>query len=148
MKVALFLFLACCTTLFAGSVRLINDSPYPLRAAIRGSDGTFLGEMVLEPQHASTWSDSNMGFYGEGNVYQEQPNRAESPYTVLWFCNDGGDFSVCDGVSEGATVTALSCPGIRECKPKKQTPSSSNENEGFLQNEEESEESSVGPPSD
>jgi hypothetical protein len=34
----------------AGTVRMINNSPYDLRAVIRGSDGSYLGEMVVRAQ--------------------------------------------------------------------------------------------------
>ncbi len=151
MRAILFLLFLSCSSLFAGSVRLINDSPYKLRAVIRGNDGTFLGEMLLNPEHASTWNDSNgqIGYFGKGNVYQEQSTRSQTPYTVLWYCIDGADYSVCDMVSTGATVTAQSCLGARQCKPAKKQPGAfPNQPQGnFLHKEEQQEESAVGPPS-
>ena len=149
----LFLFLLCgVTTLFGASVRLINDSPYVLRAVVRGSDGALLGEMVVNAQHVQTWSGTNAqrGYYGKGNVYQEQPNRAQTPFAVSWYCMDGSDFSVCSGLSTGSTATALSCLGTRQCKPtKKKTPAPAApaEKRGPLQSEEQHEEQNVGPPS-
>lgn len=150
MRAVLFLLFLSCSSLFAGSVRLINDSPYKLRAVIRGNDGTFLGEMVVNPEHATAWNDSlgQVGYFGKGNVYQEQSTRSQTPYTVLWYCIDGADYSVCDMVATGSTVTAQSCLGARQCKPaKKQQGAFPNQPEGnFLQKEEKQEESAVGPP--
>lgn len=151
MRPILFSLFMCSVSLFAGSVRLINDSPYKLRAVIRGNDGTFLGEMLLNPEHASTWNDSNgqLGYFGKGNVYQEQSTRSQTPYTVLWYCIDGADYSLCDMVSTGATVTAQSCAGARQCKPAKKQPGAfPNQPQGdFLQKDEQQEESAVGAPS-
>ena len=98
--------------LSAGTIRLVNDSPYKLKAVIRAADGTYLGEMILSEQHSGMWTDfgnSNPG--GLGN----QDRYSQTPYTVMWFCIGGKDFSVCDSVSTGSTVTALVCPGARSC---------------------------------
>jgi hypothetical protein len=103
-----FLFLA---QISASSVRLLNDSPYRLRAVVRGSDGSILGEMVVAAQQSTTWYDS----YGQLGI--EQYPRSLTPYSILWYCMDGGDYSFCDNVSTGATVTAQSCAGARMCKP-------------------------------
>jgi hypothetical protein len=145
----LFLFLWA-VPCFAGSIRLINDSPYPLRAVIRGYDGTYLGEMIVNPEHALTWNDAGgqIGYFGKGNVYQEQSTRSQTPYTVLWYCTEGADYAVCDGIPTGATVSAQSCTGTRQCKPqkKKQGPFPNQPEDHFLQKEEQREEGSVGAP--
>lgn len=111
------LFLSFSILAEAGSVHLINDSPFTLRAVIRGNDGSYLGEVVLNAQHTSTWLDSygQAGHFG----YKEAPNYSIVPYTVLWYCLDGSAFSVCTYVSPGGTVSAQSCPGNRMCRPKK-----------------------------
>ena len=151
MKILFFAILSCTTTLFAGTIRLVNDSPYMLKAVVRGRDGMFLGEMVINSQSDYAWRSANTekGYYGEGNVYQEQPNTPQIPYTILWFCQDGSEFSTCTGIAPGSTATALSCPGIRQCKPENQgyPPASPAERQGFLQNEEQREQESVGAPS-
>ncbi len=148
-KYFILLLLGICSC-FAGSLRLINDSPYQLRAVIRGNDGTFLGEVILQPEHALTWNDSNgqLGYFGKGNVYQEQSTRAQTPYTVLWYCQEGADYAVCDMMPTGATVTAQGCTGTRQCKPKpkKPGPFPNQPQDDFLHREEEHEESAVGPP--
>jgi hypothetical protein len=106
----------------AGTVRMINNSPYDLRAVIRGSDGSYLGEMVVRAQKESVWTDT-YGQYGtnggaNGNVNDNY--RSKTPYTVLWYCLDGGDYAVCDTVSTGAVVLSQGCMGARMCKPQKQ----------------------------
>lgn len=105
--------------LSAGSVRLMNDSLYPLRAVIKGHDGTTLGEVSIQPQHAMGWNDAygHVGYFGKGNAYDEQINRSQTPYTIIWYCSEGGDpYSVCDNIPTGGTVTAESGVGNRICK--------------------------------
>ncbi|MFI5333867.1 MAG: hypothetical protein ACHQT8_01720 [Chlamydiales bacterium] len=152
MKTALFLLFFVTSSLFAGSVRLINDSPYRLRAVIRGNDSSYLGEVVLNAAHVSTWNDTSgqLGHFGKGNAYQEQSTRSQTPYTVLWYCLEGNaDYSVCNMIATGSTVTAQSCQGARQCKPakKKQSGAFPNQPEGnFLQKQEEQDENAAGPP--
>ena len=126
-----FLGIAFSFSCYASSVRLINDSPNQLRAVIRGADGSYLGEMVINPQNSSTWTDTygQSGSFGQGNAYEERSTRSQTPYTVIWRCLDGGDYSICTNVSTGGTVTAQGCDGNRYCKPPKKTPPSSHPNE-------------------
>jgi hypothetical protein len=114
-------FICCPWFLFAGTVRLMNNAPYDLRAVIRGSDGTFLGELIVKAQRETVWTDSysQFGMYGGANATQNQYSRSQTPYAVLWYCLDGGNYAVCDTVSTGAVVMAQSCSGARMCKPKK-----------------------------
>jgi hypothetical protein len=105
--------------LFAGSIRLYNDSSYKLRAVIQGADGSQLGEVLINPTQSYTWADT----YGQvGNIGQpfveEAPNSPRTPYTVLWYCLDGNSYSICSIVETGATITAQSCTGARICKPQ------------------------------
>ena len=111
----------CPYLLFAGTVRLINNSPYDLRAVIRGGDGTFLSEVVIKSQKETAWTDTygNYGVWGGANAEVNQAYRSRTPYTVLWYCLDGGDYAVCDTVATGAVVTSQSCLGTRMCKPSK-----------------------------
>lgn len=113
-----FLFPFC---LFANSVRLINTSPYDLRAVIRGGDGSFLGEIIVKSQKETTWTDTygQYGTMGGANPRVNQDYRSKTPYTVLWYCMDGGDYGVCDTVSTGAVVTSQGCNGARMCKTQK-----------------------------
>jgi hypothetical protein len=108
--------------LFAGTVRLINNSPYDLRSVIRGADGSYLGEVIVKSQKETVWTDTygNYGTYGGANASVNQAYRSRTPYTVLWYCMDGGDYAVCDTVATGAVVTSQGCLGNRMCKPKKE----------------------------
>ncbi len=133
-----FLLFLLSPLLACAGVHLINDSPYTLRAVIQGYDGTYLGEMILQPQHLGDWSDSygTMGRYGPGTA---QSNTTRIPYTVLWYClesTEGDEYSICTGVATGSTVTAQSCQGRRMCKPKKK-PDGNNpqQSEGLLNDE-------------
>jgi hypothetical protein len=106
--------------LYAGTVRLVNNSHFDLRAVVRGADGTFLSEVVVHAQNIANWTDSYhaAGAYEGPPPGQEQSGyQSKTPYTVIWSCMDGSDYSVCDGVATGATVTALGCPGARACRP-------------------------------
>jgi hypothetical protein len=121
-----FLFIAlgmifCPYLVFAGTVRLINNSPYDLRAVIRGGDGSYLGEIIVKAQKESVWTDSygNYGTYGGADAHVNQNYRSKTPYTILWYCLDGNSYAVCDTVSTGAVVTAQGCMGPRMCKPSK-----------------------------
>ena len=125
-KALLFLTVCVLCQLEAGTVRIFNDSPYKLRAVVRGADGTYMGELVMLSQHYSSWTDnpSQFGVFGPGNQYSQGPPMPQSPYTVMFYCMDGSDFSVCTNINSGATITALTCDGARICKPapKKKNP--------------------------
>jgi hypothetical protein len=114
-----FLLLLLASSLHAGSVRLFNNSTFDLRAVIRGSDGSYLGEVVIRAQNTANWTDSYSyaGGYQGPNAQVESGYRSKTPYVVIWYCMDGKDYAVCDTVSTGAVVMALGCPGARTCKP-------------------------------
>jgi len=122
-RVWIFVILAlvfCPYLLFGGTVRMINNAPYDLRAVIRGSDGSYLGEVIVKSQRETVWTDaySQFGMYGGANATQNQYSRSQTPYTVLWYCLDGGDYAVCDNVATGGLVMSQGCAGARMCKPK------------------------------
>lgn len=109
-----FLALLLCTmALEAGSVNLVNDSPYRLRVVIRATDGTFLGEMVIPAQNTAVWTDGYRGLPGSLNSV-----RSQTPYQVLWYCLDGSPFSTTSLVATGTTVTANNGDGAKECRGK------------------------------
>lgn len=138
MRRVFFLVFFLTATLFAGTVRLTNDTAFKLRAVVRGSDGSYLGGMVVESQQTLAWND-----YGSG---VESYNQSRTPYIVTWYCMDGGNYSVCANVSTGATVTANSCDGPRYCKPPKKwenPPPEGAPTEDELQREEKED---AGPP--
>ncbi len=102
---------------FAGSVHLLNDSPYTLRAVIRGADGSYLGEMIIQTGNMHTWSDMNGQM---GAPPMDSNSRSQTPYTVMWYCLSGDDYSINTIVATGATVTAQGGEGARICKPQQQ----------------------------
>lgn len=106
------LLLCLCSSVFGGSVYLVNDSAYTLRATIRAADGSQLGQVLLPAQKSQTWAD-------DYQTSGPNPSRSLTPYTVVWTCPSGDEFSVCPGVITGSGVTALSCSGTRYCKPPK-----------------------------
>lgn len=126
-------FFACLlgfVSLQATSLKLKNDSPYPLRAIIRGADNSLLGEMVVQPNHSMTWTD----VYGYGSSYSQGANAAEqqgarskTPYTVTWQCLAGTDYSVCTNLTTGSLVFAQGCEGDRTCAPAKKAPAAAGE---------------------
>lgn len=137
MKYWMFIFLCFCFYC-DGSLKLYNDSPYKLRAVIRAGDGTYVGEMIILPEHFNTWSDAYPSFGPGGQNFSMQPYRSQTPYTVQWFCLDGGQFGVCQDVATGAAVLASGCEGPRYCKPqkkKKKTPYGPSEDDEQLPNQ-------------
>jgi hypothetical protein len=117
--VLLGIFIPC--LLCAGSVRLINNSPYTLRAVIRGGDGSFLSEMVINSQKEMNWTDTygNYGSSGGANDDVNQNYRSKTPYTVLWYCTSGDTYGVSDTVGTGSIVTSQGSIGDRMCSPPK-----------------------------
>lgn len=116
MILALACFLFMHVHMQAESIRLFNNSVYDLRAVVRGSNGSFLGEMLIRAQNSATW-------YNTYGPYQSrvpiQQNRSQTPYVVVWYCLNGEQFSGCDTVATGAIVEALSCLGPRTCRNRK-----------------------------
>lgn len=121
MKIFCFL-LFLMTSVFGGSLKLYNDTPYKLRVMIRGADGSFLGEMVLNPEHNGNWSDSygHTGQFGKGTLYKEGVTRSQTPYTVLWYCIEGAPYSYNDTVPTGGLASARGGIGAHMCNPNAQ----------------------------
>lgn len=111
----------CPSLLFAVSIHLVNNSPFDLKAMMRGKDGSILGEIIVKSQRSTDWTDNSgqFGWYGGANANQNRYANRQAPYTVLWYCLDGGDFSVCRLVSTGSVVTSEGCAGRRTCTPKR-----------------------------
>lgn len=110
MKVFLVSCLMITVPLLGGTVRIMNDSPFPLKAEIISADGQRKGKLSLNPQQQLTWQDSA----GSGtNVW------SQTPYTVIFTCKDGKQFGVSSGIQQGGLVTALNSSGDRYCQPEK-----------------------------
>lgn len=117
-KICFFMLtLAASVASHAGTVRLFNDSGYKLRAVVRGADGSYLGEMVITPQSSATWTDSlqHYGHNDEASTSLKNATRSQTPYTIVWYCMDGSDFSVSDNISTGAFTQAQQGTGKKSC---------------------------------
>lgn len=132
------IFVTClffCQLVYGGSVRLINDSTYKLQAIVQASDGSSLGEVVVNPRQSMSWNDYNSGV----GAY----NQSRTPYTVQWYCMDGSSFSTCSNVSAGALIQAMSGIGPRACKVPKKGDKPFQDSDSFS---DESDQENVGPP--
>lgn len=98
----------------AASVRLENDSNVRLRAVIRGADGSTLGDVVLEP---NTYPRSNYTWTDSTSQPGNNSSRSKTPFTVIWYCMNGSDFSISDNVSTGSFIRALQGSGKKNCTP-------------------------------
>lgn len=111
---SLLIFLVILSSLHAGSLKLINDTPYILLARIQAADGTKMGELTLKSNEIKTWSNySNKRW---------TPNKSMTPYRVLWYCNnkDSHLFSVHEFVASGSTITATQGSGTHICPPQEE----------------------------
>jgi len=138
VKMVFFSLLISVTSLaVANSLQLKNDSPYQLRAVVRGNDGSYLGEMIIKSQDVGIWSDNAYGavpFDEWGAV-----DRTTTPYTVLWYCMKGDSYSVNTLVPTGALVSAQFGEGNRECRPNSKKEGSGNPSQGYLHEQNEPE---------
>ncbi len=106
------------SSLFANSVTLINTSPFPLDVALYAADGTVLAQYSgLKPQAQKEWSDEHS---------LTNPTESQTPYTVIWTCSSGGEYSICTMVYAGSAVLSSQCQGNLICTPKKKTPGTPN----------------------
>lgn len=101
----LWLLPFCC---FAATVRIINDSPFPLSATILSATGEVFGRYKIQPQQQVAWQNSNV------NVDE----TSQSPFTVIFYCSTGEVWGTVSGVATGAMVQASTASGPRFCKPK------------------------------
>lgn len=117
-----FMFCFFANLVFAESVLLINDSPFPLTAIVQGADGVELGQVILQP--------------GEQNLFDttrtqldmpSTPPASITPFTIVWKCMYKGFYSVGANVSPGSLIRANDCPGSRTCTPQ---PTERQQNEG------------------
>jgi len=99
------------------TISLLNDSPYFLRASVQSANGDFLGGEALKPGEFRKWTTS---FKPDNLEIPGTPNASLTPFTVIWRCEHGGFYSICDGASPGALIRATICPGAHYCAPKEQ----------------------------
>ncbi|MDE3045287.1 MAG: hypothetical protein KGJ02_01390 [Verrucomicrobiota bacterium] len=114
-----FLFFFLPILLFAGantgSVMLYNDSPFILTATVQASDGSFLGQVSIQPGQQRNFTQ-NLSYTQYENP--GAPDISLTPYTVTWQCASEEFYSMCTFIGPGALVRANDCPGNRVCKPK------------------------------
>jgi len=99
-----------CLPLFSNSVTLFNDSAFKLNATVLSATGDNQGTFTILPQHQLTWQDS----YSGGQAF------SQTPYTVIWYCENGKEFGIVTNVGAGAFVSANSSFGDRICPIPKQ----------------------------
>lgn len=112
MRIKSFLFLLLLffsvSFLPAASVRMINDSPFPLSATVLSASGTVMGRQSLQPQEQALWQNSDVDVTG----------ISQSPFTVIFYCTTGEVFGTISQVQTSAMVTASASSGPHFCKPK------------------------------
>ncbi len=102
------------TSVFSGSVFLVNDSPFTLEAEIYAANGILLGKEKLKPgQNLNSSLDPT-----SLEVPQDSPISL-TPYSIIWRCESGGFYSVASSVLPGALVQATQGTGNLYCTPKK-----------------------------
>lgn len=99
----------------SGSLMLHNDTAYILTAVIQASDGSYLGQVSVQPgqQRNFTTNMTNSGFVRPGT-----PNISLTPYRVIWQCPSEGIYSSSNSVSPGSYVKASLCEGVHHCSAK------------------------------
>lgn len=101
-----FLFLS--SLHFGSTIRLINDSPFPLSATILSATGSVLGRYNLKPQEQAGWENFDINSKGV----------SQTPYTIIFYCSTGEVYGTATGIATGGMVQASSSSGPRFCRPK------------------------------
>ena len=100
-----------------GTILLHNDTTMILTAVIQASDGSYLGQISIQPGQQKNFTDN---MFPTSYRKPGTPNISLTPYTVIWQCPSEGIFSMCTYVSPGAYVKATICDkGTHFCAPKK-----------------------------
>lgn len=124
----LLLSMSSLNSVFAGYIRLYNNTGNRLSVVIESFSGSFLDEMIIEAQDSRTWTDTydNPTDYRGVNKPLRPSAVSRTPYTVSWYCTNGQDdpYSVCTNVAEGSLVMANSCSGLKGCEIQPQPGSS------------------------
>ncbi len=102
----------------SGGILLYNDSPFILTATIQASDGTYLGQISVQPSEQKNFTThlSPAKYKHPGT-----PDVSLTPYIVIWQCPSRGFYSMCHRVSPGSMVRANDCPGLQFCNPKEES---------------------------
>jgi len=100
-----------------GSILLVNDSPFILTAIVQASDGTFLGQVSLQPGQQKNFTQN---LYTTKLRKPGTPEVSLTPFTVIWQCPSEGFYSMSNQISPGSLVSANQCEGNHFCSPKPQ----------------------------
>ncbi len=117
MKKLFFLFLLFAFSVGASSLVLYNDTPYELTAVVYSASGVYLGQTVVQPGEQANWAEN---VSTTPLKIPTTPSSSQTPYTVIWRCSHGENFSMCNDVSTAANVRAMACPGLHFCQPKQE----------------------------
>ncbi|PCI94352.1 hypothetical protein COB11_03920 [Candidatus Aerophobetes bacterium] len=96
-------------SLESASVKILNDTPFPLSALIMSQNGKILGRQAVDTQKQMVWQNSNL----------QSQNSSQAPFTVIFHCADGSVYGTVTGVSSAGMVMASTAHGNRFCKPVK-----------------------------
>lgn len=106
-----FIILASIVSIHAATVRVINDSPFPLGATILSATGAVMGRETLAPTQQWGWENQSVN----------TDTNSQSPFTVVFYCQTGGVYGTVGNVTTGSMVLATTCTGARYCTPKENT---------------------------
>lgn len=113
-----FVFLGITSSVFS-SLSVYNDSAFPLRIKVMGSNGVHIAEKQV-PSQIQMYIEDQIGTSdpvgeGESNSSFKNYSKSLTPYLVYWYCEDGTLYSSCMDAAAGATVTANTCSGSYYC---------------------------------
>ncbi len=112
-----FVFLLSRCFCDSATISLLNDSPYFLRATVQSSNGIYLGGEDLNSGEFKQWTTE---FKPDQLNVPGTPTFSLTPFRVIWECEHGGVYSVCDQASPGALIRASICPGDHYCPPEEE----------------------------
>ena len=73
----------------------------------------------LKPQKLHTWNNSfEINTFKPSKSFDDV-NVSMTPYTVIWSCKNGDDYSINRNISNGETAAANDGEGSRFCKSDK-----------------------------
>lgn len=103
-----FIIASFCLSIHAATVRVINDSPFPLGVTILSATGVVMGRETLAPTQQWGWQNESV------NV----DKNSQTPFTVVFYCQNGSVYGTVMGVEAGGMVQATTANGSRYCTPK------------------------------
>ena len=112
----ILLFLSTCFSLEAVSLRLQNETHYPLTAVILGADGSLLGEVEVKAQQIISWLNT----YSRDGGPAQGPVKSITPMNVRWLYGDGEVFCISEQATNGSLVRTSQGTEKRYVKTQKQ----------------------------